>query len=111
MDAKGIDSVKLSHLHSIVTAAKFDPKLMPIVVEASEDGPWVQELPAELVQWLTDASDGDMSDAASRWMEAAFDPRWHNVTEADLRTILAELASLCRRASTDAKSVLLWTCL
>jgi hypothetical protein len=54
IDIKGIDSVKFGTLHSILTGRSFEellPEYEPVVT-VSDDGPWVFQIPSDLVTRL-----------------------------------------------------------
>jgi hypothetical protein len=53
LDAKGVDTVKLGALHAVLTGGQFDPLFMAnAVCTGGEDGPWVIEVPNDMVQRL-----------------------------------------------------------
>jgi hypothetical protein len=54
MEAKGIDPVKLGTLYAVVTNAEYDPSWATVepLCDGGEEGPWVIEVPIDLVQRL-----------------------------------------------------------
>jgi hypothetical protein len=52
--AKGIDPVKLGTLHAIITETEYDPSIASgdPLCDGGDDGPWVIEVPKDLVQRL-----------------------------------------------------------
>src|SRR5437879_5564781 len=73
LDAKGIDTVKLGTLHAILTGTEFDPSLIPgdLLASGGDDGPWVIEVPADLVKRLAALDTKQVAEAATKWAKTA----------------------------------------
>lgn len=113
IDAKGIDTVKLGTLHAILDApegvSSFDDM---ILCDNGDDGPWVLEVPADLVRRLAALDSERLRSVAAGWAATdEFHSRSGSWPTEDVRQTLEELAALCRRAVEEGKAVLLWTCL
>lgn len=113
LDAKGIDTVKLGVLHSILTGDEFDPSFMGnLLCSGGEDGPWVMEVPAELVQRLAGLDRDLLRSVGAKWATTEeFSPRLDNWSPDAVQQILHDLAALCSRAVEEGKAMLMWVCL
>jgi hypothetical protein len=113
--AKGIDTVKLSKLHSALTCRPFDPTFMgndALRFAAWEGGPWVFEMPTDLVRWLAQLGPEELPPVAAAWSKIEeFSPRYDNWPAGAVQEVLSEIAALCRKAATENKVVFLWMCL
>src|SRR5262249_15187733 len=112
VEAKGIDTVKLTKLHSVLTAQPFDPKFIgsdALRFEASEDGPWVFQVPADLVGRLAQLGAGELTSVANEWSKIEeFSAKYDNWPAAAVHVVLTGLTALCRKAVAENKVVFLW---
>jgi hypothetical protein len=114
LDAKGIDAVKLGALHAILTGGELDPSFMAdgSVCSRGEDGPWVFEVPADLVQRLARLNARQLRAVGAKWAATEeFSPRYENWPAEAVQQVLADLARLCKQAVGEGKAVLMWLCL
>jgi hypothetical protein len=115
LDAKGIDTVKLGTLYAILTGTPASPKFMggkSLLHSHSDEGPWVMLVPPELVKRLAAVAIGEIPEVASRWAATnEFFPKYDNWTLNAVSEVLKRLADLCRQATAEGKSVLMWMCL
>jgi hypothetical protein len=65
LDAKGIDIVKLGTLYAVMTDTEFGPSFISVdpLATGGDEGPWVVEVPPDLVQRLAKL---DARDSCSR---------------------------------------------
>ncbi len=109
IDVKGIDSVKLGTLHSILSGRTFE-ELLPEYAEVAsggDEGPWVFELPADLVNRLSGLSADQSSQVSAQWAlteEFALDG-W---VEVDVTCALEAIAQLAARAAASDQRLYLW---
>ena len=109
IDIKGIDVVKFATLHALLTgaaAAELLPAYEP-VASGSEDGPWVFQLPAALVQRLAALEEPQLSSVAVAWAateEFVLD-RW---AAQDVRRVLEDISALARGAQAPEQVLFLW---
>jgi hypothetical protein len=109
IDIKGVDSVKFSRLHSILVGRSVR-ELMPLyqpVVIVSEEGPWVFQIPQDLVARLAALDDVSRTDVSRRWAlaeEFVLD-RWG---EDDVASALSSISSLAKRAFDSERALFLW---
>jgi hypothetical protein len=111
LDAKGIDTVKLGTLYAILTGGEFDPSFMDraSLCSGGEEGPWVFEVPADLVQRLARLNARQLLSVAAQWAATEeFSARFDNWPGDAVRQVLEDLAGLCRRAAEDGKAVQMW---
>jgi hypothetical protein len=106
---KGVNSVKLATLHSILSGMPFKDLLVHYapVAEASEEGPWVFLLPTDLVGKLANLSEAEIVNIAAQWgntKEFQLD-KW---SQTDVAAVLGNIANLARKASAQEKRVLAW---
>src|SRR5262249_61963935 len=67
LDAKGIDTVKLGKLHAILRGGELDSSIHKSFCDGGEDGPWVFEVPPDLVRRLAEFSPSDLAEASRKW--------------------------------------------
>jgi hypothetical protein len=109
IDIKGIDSVKFGTLHSILSGRSFKellPEYEP-VVSVSDEGPWVFQIPSDLVTRLATLEGEDKRVAVSKWAateEFALD-RW---PADEVAKAFDGIASLARKAQGSGRSLFLW---
>jgi hypothetical protein len=113
LDAKGIDTVKLSTLHAILTGGEFDASFMgDTLCSGGEDGPWVFEVPADLAQRLAKLGARQLRSVGAEWdATEEFSPKYDNWPAEAVQQVLRDLAALRRRAAGEGKAVLMWMCL
>lgn len=111
LDAKGIDPVKLGTLYAILTETDFDPAFIkdePLAM-GGDDGPWVIEVPVDLVLRLAKLDAQGVAATAAKWANTdEFSPKYDNWPAEDVHELLAELVDLCAKAAAAKKSVLMW---
>lgn len=111
LDAKGIDPVKLGTLYAVLTDTEYDENFIagPPLCDGGDEGPWVREVPIDLVQRLAQLNASQIRTAATKWAETEeFSPQYDNWSPEEVHEVLTELAKLCRRAVAVKKSLLLW---
>jgi hypothetical protein len=113
LDAKGIDTVKVGTLHALLTGGAFDPSFMgDNLCSGGEDGPWVFEVPSDLVQRLAALTPRQLAAAGRKWAATdEFSPKYDNWPAEAVQQVLQELAALCKRATCEGKAVPMWMCL
>jgi hypothetical protein len=113
LDAKGFDTVKIGKLHAIITGEPFDPGYMSnVLCSGGHDGPWVFEVPDDLVTRLAGLNPADSDSIGEKWAATEeFSPKYNNWPIAAVQQVLRDLVALCQRASAEGKSVLMWMCL
>ncbi len=107
-----IDHVKLATLAALLGVAPFESALQQLdpSVAASDDGPWVSELPAPLLERVVALAPAELQQAAAGWgatEEFALD----RIGPAEAQQFLTALASLGSDARAQGASVFLWSCL
>jgi len=109
IEAKGIDTVKLGTLHAMLTGEDFDPSFMDKepLCSGGEEGPWVFEIPEDLVRRLAELNANQTVSVAAEWAKTE-EFETDNWSAAAVGGVLEELAGLCRRAEAEGKSVLMW---
>ncbi len=109
LDGKGIDTVKLGTLHALLKGGEFDPAIHDSVCEGGEEGPWVFEVPPDLVRRLAGMTPTRLTEAGKKWAATdEFSPRYDNWPAERVQEQLADLAGICRRAAGEGKAVLMW---
>jgi hypothetical protein len=115
LDAKGIDTVKLGKLYSILTGDPFDPSFPTnsgLRFEGSEDGPWVFQVPPDMVERLAGLGASETESVARQWAQIQeFAPKYSNWSAAAVGQLLGQLAALCRKAVAEKKVLFMWMCL
>jgi len=111
LDAKGIDPVKLATLYAVLTDTEFNPSFIsgdPLAT-GGDEGPWVMEVPPDLVQHLAKLDTNGVAAAAAEWAKTEeFSPKYDNWPAEAVHEVLAELAELCGQAVAAKTSVLMW---
>lgn len=111
LDAKGIDPVKLGTLYALLTDTEFNPSFIggdPLAT-GGDDGPWVMEVPDDLVQRLSKLDAKGIAATAARWAKTEeFSPQYDNWPPDAVHEVLSELAKLCAKAVAVKKGVLMW---
>jgi hypothetical protein len=109
IDIKGVDSVKFGTLHSILTGQSFE-ELLPLyepVVTVSDDGPWVFQIPPDLVTRLAALDDAGMAGVARQWAatEEFVLVGW---AEGEVASVVSAISSLSKRAIESGQALFLW---
>jgi hypothetical protein len=111
-DAKGLDQIKLASLRAILTNEDYDAawaEHIPLVAgEDNSEGPWVYELPEDIVATLADLPEADEPRVAADWAATDELADWSPEL---VRDMLHELARCARRAALANKRLLMWVCL
>jgi hypothetical protein len=109
IDIKGVDTVKLTTLHSILSAEAFKDLLAQYnpIASASEDGPWVFVLPADLVARLAGLDDTEITDTAARWGNTE-EFQLDGWSQTNVTDVLRGMAHLARQASAQEKRIFVW---
>ena len=109
IDLKGIDTVRFGTLHSLLIGQTFED-LLPLydpVVTVSDEGPWVFQIPQDLVSLLAEVDDIRKSEVARQWAkteEFALD-RW---TEREVASALDSISTLAKRVIEPDQALFLW---
>lgn len=113
IDAKGIDPVKLGTLYAVLTGTEYDPGFIGEPVAAGGDeGPWVMEVPGDLVKRLAELDKGRLAAVGAEWAKTEeFQPKFDNWTKQEVTDVLVEIARLCADATAAKKCVFMWMCL
>lgn len=117
IDAKGISQVTIAKLYAILTKTQYDSNFPMLrdasfVYTASEDGPWVQLVPDDMVQRLAAQSDADLVAVSEAWSDTdEFLSEYSRWRKADLHGLLQQLRELSKRAADENKVLFMWTCL
>jgi hypothetical protein len=113
LDAKGITTVNLGTLYAILTDSKFEPTFMGEAISSrGDEGPWVWEVPTDLVQRLANLDAKQLTSAGGKWAATEeFLPKYGHVPAEVVHQVLQELATMSKRAVAEGKSVLMWVCL
>jgi hypothetical protein len=114
--AKGISQVHLGTLHALLAGTPYDPDFMmsedSFLYTGSDDGPWVQAVPQDLVSRLANLGDKELVRIAGEWAKTeVFGPSYSNWSLQDIQDMLRELVALSKRATSERKAVLMWTSL
>ena len=114
MDAKGIDPVKLGTLYAILADTEDVPDFADdeFLCDGGEEGPWVMEVPTELVLRLVKLDATQIGAAATKWAKTEeFSSEYANWPPDLVHDVLSDLAKLCAQAVAAKKSVLMWMAL
>lgn len=113
VDAKGIDTVKLGTLYAILTDTKFDPTFMSNpVCQASEEGPWVFEVPHELTRRLAALNSTELRLIGAQWAATEeFSMKFGDWPPDAVNWFVLKLAAMCVQVLGEDKSVFMWMCL
>jgi len=107
-----IDLVKLATLAAQLGTSSFKAALQELdsTVSASDDGPWVSELPPSLLERVIALTPAELQKAAAAW-GATEEFTLDRIGPAEAREFLTALASLGQQARNQGASVFLWSCL
>lgn len=113
LDAKGIDTVNLATLHAILTGGDLDPSFMgKPTCSGGENGPWVIEVPPDLVRRLAGLDEAERRSGGRAWAATEeFSARYCNWPPEAVQQFLDDLARLCEQAIGEDKAVFMWMCL
>lgn len=109
IDINGIDTVRFGTLHSLLTGQAFED-LLPLydpVVSVSDEGPWVFQIPQDLVALVAGLEDTRKSEAARQWAETeefALDG-W---TEHEVASALDSIATFAKKVIEPDQALFLW---
>ena len=111
-DIKGVDDMKFVALHGQLTGDSLDDVLAIYdpVASASEDGPWVFQIPTVLVQRLASMNGAELASVAERWSRAE-EFTLDGWTPADVHEALASICSMATQAQDRGHSLFLRTSL
>jgi len=112
--SKGIDTIKLGTLSQILAGRPVDDintvaafMLNGVLDEASEDGPWVYQVPNDLTATIA-AIDQTTTDQIAREWAATEEFKLSRWPADVVRQYLHDLIAYAMRARADGKSLLLW---
>ena len=116
LDAKGIEQVRMGTLYSLLTKTERDPSFLlsneSFAYTASDEGPWVQTIPDDMVQHLAKMSPPDVQRIGDAWFQTEeFDPKYSRWSRDDVTEFLVGIQQLAIRAKNDGKRLFMWTCL
>jgi hypothetical protein len=117
LEATTVDHVKLASLAFILKGKSLEDA--PIVeyvqtfqrlADGGEEGPWIDLVPATLVEDLATLGEEQMEAVANEWAnsEAAKRDRWD---AKHVASFLRELSAFAASALTQGRDVLMWLCL
>ena len=107
VEAKGLDPVKLESLWALLARGGKRTGKFKMVKTASDEGPWVLDVPAEFTRFLASLAEKDATGVVKAWaateeMEA---DGWK--TE-DARRALDLLVAVARKATKKKSGLLMW---
>ena len=111
IDAKGIDPVKLGTLYAILADTEYVPDFADDepLCDGGEEGPWVMEVPKDLVLWLAKLDANQIGAAATMWANTEeFSSDYDDWPPESVHEVLSDFAKLCAQAVAANKSVLMW---
>ena len=111
LESKGIDTIKLGTLATILLGAADDGSYMgdtsSLLDQLSDEGPWVFLVPRELVTAIAKLSPSQNDAIARRWGETEeFQLEGWPIDE--IQEYLAELVAHCQKTKQQEKDLLLW---
>lgn len=111
--AKGIDQVRMGTLYAILTGTNHDLVTEESFVhKASDDGPWVQLVPVEMVRRLAAMSDQELPGIADAWSATEeFRSKYSRWAREDIDGLLRQLRSASAEAVEHDKALLMCTSL
>jgi len=117
LEAKTVDQVKLASLAFILKGKPLDDgpvieymKTFENLASAGEEGPWLNLLPIDLVEYLARLRDDQIAAVATAWAateEARLD-RWN---AKEVESFVRELSAFAGSARAQDRMVMLWACL
>lgn len=114
--AKGIDQVHMGTLYAILTGSEYDPSFLTsdesFAYSASDDGPWVQIIPADMVKRLAEMSPEERQRVGDAWFQTEeFDPKFSRWRREDVTDFLTKIQQLASNAIKNGRTLFMWTCL
>lgn len=114
--AKGIDQVRMGTLYAILTGTEYDPSFLvsdeSFAYSASDDGPWVQAIPADMVKRLAEMSSEARQEVGDAWFQTEeFDPKFSRWRREHVSEFLERIQQLASDAIRTGKTLFMWTCL
>src|SRR5262249_14015801 len=106
-----MDTVKLGTLHAILTGTDYDFQSMTdaCVFNAGKGGPWVFQVPTDLVNRLAALDGEQLANTGAAWAATEeFSPEYENWPPEAVQQRVADLAALARRAVDTKKALLMW---
>lgn len=117
LDTKGIDYIYLSVLAFILKGQAADADSVVAysqqfteLASGGEDGPWVFQLPQDLVSGLAAIQDSALPTIADQWSKSE-EMQAASADPSDVTHGLTAMRALAREAVASGKAVLLWICL
>ena len=110
IDISGVDTVKFGTLHSILTGQSFEellPLYDPVATVSEDDGPWVFQIPTELVTRLAALDDAGMAGIARQWA-ATEEFVLEGWGEDEAASVLSAISSQSKRAIESGQALFLW---
>jgi hypothetical protein len=107
-DAKGLDPVMLAMLNAIMTDTDYDPGWVDALTSLGgdeDDGPWLFQIPAEMVSRLAALSAMELARIATAW---GVTDQLVDAGPEEVETLLSELARFAREAIAAKKELLMW---
>ena len=109
VNVDGLDPLKLAALHKLFVATPFGDLLRHYqpVAQATASGPWLVQVPSELIALLGSIAPPDQAGVAARWAatDQVQEEGW-SPTEAD--QFLARLVPFAQTAAFEGKNLFLW---
>jgi hypothetical protein len=93
IDAKGLGQIEMGTLYAILSDTEYDESFLvddeSFAYTASDDGPWVQRVPEDMVRRLAAMTDDDLPRIAEAWSETEeFDPKYFGWNRGDIDEFL-----------------------
>ena len=110
-DAKGHNEITLGTLDCILRGADFSQAHLidfPFLATASDEGPWVFEVPNELLLGLTRLDNYQITAIAAKWLETE---EMDSATQDYAEDFIKEFQLLAKEAIDQNKPILMWTSL
>ena len=111
-DAKGHNEITLGHLLCILRGEEFDETVwdeFPLLAQATEDGPWVFDLPDDLTVKLSQLNEDEIPAVVSEWLADNDDMKGFDNNYAE--SFIREFKLLAAESINEQKPILMWMCL
>jgi len=110
IEIRGIDTVKMATLHTILTGQTFDEAYGEYLLayEASEQGPWVAKIPNDPMERLAELKD-EVLEQIGEELAATEEFERDGWPVEEVQLFLTELASLAGIAIVQRKAMFIWT--
>ena len=109
--AKSLDPVKFSTLENILVGTGVQRAVgkQVLVYQASDEGPWVIRISAELFEMLATLDQNQVKNAAQRWSQTdeLIADRW---SEPEVHEVLTKIVDLARQAQANGQRLFVWVC-